>query len=431
MKRKNKILLISYGTALVLVLNLALWACHIGADGYRGRLDVHTSRAFSEAYQAVEHLDNSLKRLSFASDAPMENAVCTEIYSDAQRVETAFAVLPVELDALEQISKHISMVGDYAFALSRAAAAGTQIPEDAKTLLSDLAETTSGLCDALGGIRQSLSDGAVKTERYDRITDALNDLEQETETTADTLDAELHILAGNFQAVPAWAYDGRYSDHGIEIPRGLEGTAEVSEQQAKESAATFLDCEVDALESLDKVGGIIPCWRFQLAQNGETTIAVTVQGGNVLRVLASEQNKAAEDENMVIQFLSSRGYEAMRQLHGVYVPVQEDVFILPDAVSVTLAEDGSVLRFDAADYWMHHRERDVSVFRQMNHFECAVPEDTVISDTKQVILLSPGGQERFCAELTCTAKDGTSCVIDYNIETGRQERLTLSEESNF
>ena len=431
MKRKTKVLLISYGAALLVVFNAALLACHLGADGYRTRLDVHANRAFSEAFSALETLDESLQKLPFAGDAAMENEVCTEIYGDARRVETALSVLPVELDALEQISRHISTVGDYAGVLARAAAEGERIPEESKATFTDLSDITAKLHDDLGRLRQGLNDGAVVPEHYDRLTDALDDLEHETESAADTLDAELHTLAADFKAVPALTYDGVYSDHSGDRPLALEGKDEVSQEQARRSAAAFLGCDPTSLEPLDKAEGTIPCWRFQLAQNGETTVAVTVRGGEVLRVLASEQSNASQDTDAAVRFLSEHGCPDMQPLSDEsnrYVPLQEDVFLLPDGVSLLLSKDGSVLCFDAEDFLMHHIQRDLSVFQSNPVLTAALPSGVTVTDTKNILLLSPGGQERPCAEFTCTAADGTICVLDYNLETGRQERITLSSE---
>ncbi len=433
MKQKTRILLIAYGAAMLLVFNAALWACHVGANGYRTRLDVHANRAFGEAFQAVERLDLSLKKLNFASDAAMENAVCAEIFSDAQRVETALSILPVELDALEQISRHVSVLGDYAFTLSRTAAAGQRIPEDVKTILSDLSETTASLYDTLGALRQELNDGAVVPEHYDRLTDALDDLDHETVKAADSLDAEFHAIAERFQTVPALSYDGKYTDHTGEIASCLEGKPEVSEPQALEAAAAFLECDQDALESLGRAEGDIPCWRFQLVGDGETTIAVTVQGGEVLRVLSSAQTATTDDPDAALRFLNNQGFENMQQLTDgqTYVPVLNDVYLLPDAVFLQLAEDGSVLRYDASEYLKHHRERDLSAFENASDTSFAISDGVSINNTRKVLLLSPGGQERPCLELTCSNPDGLVCVVDWNLQTGLQERLTLDGESNY
>ena len=434
MKRKTKVLLISYGTALLLVFNAALWACHVGADGYRARLDVHANRAFSEAFSAAERLDHSLKKLTFASDTAMENAVCMEIYSDAQSLETALTILPVELDALEQISKHVSLAGDYAYMLSREAAAGHQISETSRAVLTDFSDVTTTLHTALDTLRQSLFDGDVVPEHYALLTDSLDDLKYETKSAADTLDAEMHSLAESFQDVPALSYDGKYTDHSADRPQMLEGKPDIGEQQARENAAAFLGCSADELVPLGRTEGAISCWRFHTNRNGETTIAVTVQGGEVLRVLSADQSNVSDEQDAALQFLSEHGFENMKPLDQegqTYVPVQSDVYLLPDSVSLLLSNDGSVICFDASHYLMNHGERDLSGFEVDTDFSSAVPANVSVTDQRKVLLQSPGGLERACLELICSAKDGSICVVDYNLESGHQERLRMSGESSF
>ena len=92
MKRKTKILLISYASAAVVALAVALVACRAGAASYETRLDANYRHAFSEVLTAVQELDTSLKKSVYAATPAMECAVCTEIYSDAQTAEMASAV---------------------------------------------------------------------------------------------------------------------------------------------------------------------------------------------------------------------------------------------------------------------------------------------------------------------------------------------------
>ena len=164
MSRRGRIRWISYAVALALVLGVALAACHVGAGGYTTRIDAQSTRAFGEALSAVERLDRSLQKCAFASGSAMESTVCAQIYSDAQSAQTALSTLPVELDALEAISRHISTVGDYAFALSRAAAEGQSFSSEELERLSDFEKTTDTLYEQLSQLRQDYQDGAVISE---------------------------------------------------------------------------------------------------------------------------------------------------------------------------------------------------------------------------------------------------------------------------
>ena len=154
----------------------------------------------------------------------------------------------------------------------------------------------------------------------------------------------------------------------------------------------------------------------------------------MLRVLSADQSNVSDEQDAALQFLSEHGFENMKPLDQegqTYVPVQSDVYLLPDSVSLLLSNDGSVICFDASHYLMNHGERDLSGFEVETDFSSAVPANVSVTDQRKVLLQSPGGLERACLELICSAKDGSICVVDYNLESGHQERLRMSGESSF
>lgn len=438
--RRGKIRCLSYAAAFFAALAFALAACHFGAGGYTRRIDAQSTRAFGEAISAVERLDRSLQKCVFAADAPMESALCEQIYSDAQSAETALSSLPVELDALESISRHISVVGDYAYALSRAVAEGIAFPAKTMEQLSSFQNTTNSLLDSLSALREDLRDGKVKSEQFGRLLDSLGNLEIASEETAETLDSAFHALAQSFpEAIPV-VYDGIYSDHSGEEAKQLADKAEVSQQTAKATAAKFLNLSEDALEVMDRSEGEIPCWRFHVLES-DAVISVTVRGGMVMRYLShqSETNdidpeKASEAARA---FLSLQGYPDMEVLESmpseggqtlVMVPVQENVLCLPDSVTVKIAPSGRLLGYFAENYLRYHCERDLSAFSKPIDLSSALPSETVILSQRNVILRSPGGKELYCVEADCESASGERAQICVNVNTGRQERILLEGE---
>lgn len=441
MHRRAKIRWLSYAVALAAVLFTALAACHVGANGYTTRIDAQSTRAFGEALSAVERLDRSLKKSPLAVGAPMECAVCMEIYADARSAQTALSALPVELDTLEQISRHLSVAGDYAFSLAGAASRGESFSEDTLSQLADFSAATGKLLEQLEILRGAFQSGAVIPEHYDRLTDALTNLEEETEQAADTLESELHALAEGFPASASLVYDGQYCDHSGETPRMLEGKDSVSEDDARSRAASFLQCDPTDLSPLGKTGGDLPCWRFSLGEGGETVIAVTEQGGEVLRVLSGTQNSGEIDreatEAAAKQFLSEHGYGDVAAVQTspdadaatlTFVPVQDGVLCLPDRVSLRLDASGKLISYDASCYLKYHHDRDLSAAEKPSDLRSALPEGVSVTGEQTVILLSPGGQERFCKAYACQTADGDTATIFINLLTGQQERILLGGE---
>ena len=124
MKKKTRVLVISYTAALVAALAVGLIACRTDADRRQTAMDANYRHAYGEVLNAVQELDSSLQKSLYATTAAMECTVCTDIYSNAQTAEMALGVLPVNSHALERIARNIALAGDYARTLSRNAAEG-------------------------------------------------------------------------------------------------------------------------------------------------------------------------------------------------------------------------------------------------------------------------------------------------------------------
>ena len=124
MKKKTRVLIISYTAALVAALAVGLIACRTDANRRQTAMDANYRHAYGEVLNAVQELDSSLQKSLYATTAAMECTVCTDIYSNAQTAEMALGVLPVNSHALARIARNIALAGDYARTLSRNAAEG-------------------------------------------------------------------------------------------------------------------------------------------------------------------------------------------------------------------------------------------------------------------------------------------------------------------
>lgn len=445
MKRKTKILLISYASAAYVSLAVALLACRAGAASYETRLDANYRHAFGEVLTAVQELDTSLQKSAYAATPAMECAVCAEIYSDAQTAEMAIGVLPVQTHSLEKIAGHIGVIGDYAYALSRAAAEGNHFSEEALANLKSFSETTSALYEQLGVLQQAITDGAVSTETHRRLTDALDNLQAEAASVTDTIDAEMETLSEAFPDVPALVYDGVYGDRSSAKMRMLADKAEVSEEDARAAVAKILNCSAESLQSRGRSEGSIPCWNFALPDGGtETFAAVTVQGGQVLYFYSScpsGETKLTHEEALAAaaDFLERNGYENMTPCSYesggnaetiVFAYQQGDVLCYPDQIRTKVClESGSVLAFEAVEYLTYHTQRELpEPLPDSSAAKASVPDSLRITREQAVIIPSAGKFERLCYEYLCTDTNDAQCLIYVNAETGEQERILLVRE---
>ena len=236
MKKKTRVLIISYTAALVAALAVGLIACRTDANRRQTAMDANYRHAYGEVLNAVQELDSSLQKSLYATTAAMECTVCTDIYSNAQTAEMALGVLPVNSHALERIARNIALAGDYARTLSRNAAEGRTFTSEELEHLRAFSDATKQLSTQLAALGQSLYDGAVTTTAHVRSTESLENLGSEADLS-DTLEAELAALADSFEELPLPIADGSYQVRTAADYAMLAGRDEVTEERAQAAAA--------------------------------------------------------------------------------------------------------------------------------------------------------------------------------------------------
>ena len=145
MKKKTRVLVISYTAALVAALAIGLIACRTDADRRQTAMDANYRHAYGEVLNAVQELDAALQKSLYATTPAMACTVCTDIYSNAQTAEMALGVLPVNSHALARIARNIALAGDYARMLSRSAAEDKAFTAEELAQLRAICETTAQL----------------------------------------------------------------------------------------------------------------------------------------------------------------------------------------------------------------------------------------------------------------------------------------------
>ena len=421
MKKKTRVLIISYTAALVAALAVGLIACRTDANRRQTAMDANYRHAYGEVLNAVQELDSSLQKSLYATTAAMECTVCTDIYSNAQTAEMALGVL------------------------SRNAAEGRTFTSEELEHLRAFSDATKQLSTQLAALGQSLYDGAVTTTAHVRSTESLENLGSEADLS-DTLEAELAALADSFEELPLPIADGSYQVRTAADYAMLAGHDEVTEEQAQAAAAAFLDLDAARLQATGRSEGAVPCWNFDIDDGDDTSyIAVTVSGGEVLRYYSScaggepvlSTDEAAE---AAAAFLRARGYDGMRlidtedagqSLICTFCYVQDGVLCTADQLRVRVRlDDGTVCGFSSASYLDTHRARTLSADTiGAEAGQAAVPGALQVVDTRTAFLRLYGARETLCYEYLCETDDGQRCVIAVNARTGQQERIQTSDVS--
>lgn len=448
-KRKYTVFTISFLTIAALGLGVYAYGAHAQAEKYKLYMTNNCQHAFDELVTAVGEMDSALQKSVYATSPALASAVCTELFGKAMTAQMSLGVLPFSTYELEQTAGFISRVGDYAFALSRAAASGEAISDSHRENLKALAKASATLSESMKGLQTDMMDGILTMDELYKSERLLD--EAEAEELPSTVGSSMRLIEEEFPELPALIYDGPFSNHLTDkSPVMLEGTEEIDENAGREIASAFLRIGHTRVYPAGQSGGELPCLIYQAERNSGdiVSVAVTKQGGKVLSMLSSHQSRggegmdASEALRRAADFLSTRGYRNMEETYymvqdGVltvnYASTKGDVRLYPDLIKVSVALDnGEVCGFEALGYITSHGDRSLPELR-VNSEEAAgkLPEELVIETSRLAVIPTAGGQEKFCHEFVCLNGDEQRFIVYVNAVSGEQEKiLILLEDEN-
>ncbi len=388
--------------------------------------------AVGEFAGALAELDESMRESCYATDSALQSTLCAKAAANAASAVTALASMPGATQELETLSQYINGAGDYTLYLSKETAQGRTLTEDERETLSQLSAAVSDISFETGGIFSALDAGDVLLDEYGSTL-------SEAEGTVGAALAKLDAALDDF---PQLEYDGLYSytDGTAELVYGL---ATVNEETARQKAADFLGVERSALNPTGLSGGDVPCYGFELTEGDSTRwVSVTEQGGIVASVTGSCSGgeaavTAEEAEDTAAQFLAGRfdGEFAVMSVSEqpgafafTFAPVENDILLLPDTISVTVdAATGEVCACSAANYILYHGEREALAPAVDEESAAAVVSSSLtIEDSRLVLTRSDGGDEALCWEFACTDGDGNPVYVFVDAEMGREVKIELA-----
>lgn len=438
--KKRTLLIISYLTAAAVAFGILAGVNYERARRYELAMTNSYQNAFNQLVTAVGEVDAALQKSVCATSDGMLGSLCTEVFGKAMTAQMALGALPWSCQELEQTSAFISRVGDYAYALSRAAAAGRPAPPEQRENLKRLSEAAGVLSLNLLGVQEDLQSGRLTLTKLTRAETTLSD---GTETPGAAGDS-VRLIEQEFPETPALIYDGPFSEHLTDAsPKALEGLEEVREEAARDIAAAFLGVSRGRMRYQGEAEGEIPCYCFACdGENGAAIwISVTRRGGKILNMLSSRPvGSAAVTAQAAVEtarsFLRDRGLTEMAETYhmtqgGVltvnFAYRQNGVICYSDLIKVAVALDtGEVCGYEAAGYLTAHCLREIPE-AAVDGVTAAqrVPPELEILAWQFALVPSDGKYETLCHEFKCAAEDGRHFIIYVNAATGEQEKILI------
>lgn len=398
----------------------------------------NAQRAFDELVTNVSELSTALEKSLYVTDPALESALYTQVFGRAVSAQQAMGQLPWSSQRLENVSGFLSRVGDYACTLSRTVGGSGGCSEEERQNLTELSETASVM-------RLDLQDMQARMMAGDLTMDEVVEASAVLGGTGDAplAGTAFQSIETEFPELPTLIYDGPFSESQLSSrPALLEGLGYASEAEAQDAAARFLSVRKDDLEALGEMGGVIPCYCYSAyVGGGEYVVYVTKQGGRILSALCSrlpgrarlttEAGLSAADA-----FLEQQGLPDMeRSYHmtesGVltvnYEYVQDGAMCYPDLVKVGVALDnGAIVSYDAKGYISAHHDRELpEIAVSEAEARATIAPTLTVKAHQMAVIPSEGGEERYCHEFLCRAKDDGGYLVYVNAETGAQEKILI------
>ncbi len=471
---------------LVAGLALGLWAYgqrqwHLR---YRQQLEAVYQREFHAALDASEQMQLALGKAMAAASGEQEVTLLLDAWGRAAQAQEALGRLPFPPGTVTRTSKFLAQVGDYARSLAQQRAGGRPLSPAQLSTLARLEDEASLLNRHLHALQSSL-----RGRLHPWTTLAARQAPAPTAGRAaraaggppDQIQA-FRSMEERLARLPALNYDGPLSDHLEEVkPRGLP-PGRVEAAAARRTAERFLAPlgRYRARGETASVGGRLPAFSVTLAAPGLAPCRADVsrQGGRVLLFLCYRpvgQSRLTPEEaaGRAARFLmrigftglvpvSSSGEGGVQTVAFAATAAMPDaaaapsppfaraapaggapggaargrgtsgsdtgrVILYPDLIKVAVArDDGTVLGFDATQYYVSHRDRRLPRPRLTAEEARAralggAPGATAAAPRPALIPL-PGGRETLAWEVTVRHRDGVYLVY-INADDGREERV--------
>lgn len=449
MKKKTAILTISVLCAAIIALSVTAYAQYDRAADYEIYIEANYEHAFGELVTSMSAVDTALQKCLYATSPSMAGAICTEVFGKAQTAQMALSILPFSEIELEQTAGFISKVGDYAFALSRSAAKGNSYTDEERENIKALSNAATILAQNLEQMQSDMSDGYLSMDELSASKERLSEAEEQMEGAPITLSGGMKLVEQEFPEIPTLIYDGPFSEHLSGVTSDLlENEEEVSQDEARRAAASFLGMREAMVYESGTCEGDIPCYYFTAeTEGGELMLAISAAGAKPVSMICSaitgEETVSIEDAvKRAADFIKRRGFESMKESYHMkndgsvtvnYAYEQDGVVCYSDLVKVTVALDtGKVCGFECKGYLMNHKQRELpAVAVNAETAREKVASELEIISENLALVPTEGQNEILCHEFVCQTEDERHYIVYVNAETGEQEKiLILLEDDN-
>lgn len=427
MKKRKKIRIGAFSAALF--VSLTAWGItgSVSSHRYKTEIELQNQKALTELCEYMDSIEVALTKSLYTNTDEMLGKLTSELQRSSAGAKENLSSLYSGETRLHNTYKFLSQVGQFTASLNKKAAKGEKISNEEREILTQLLSYAAELSLQFEHMASLLS---ADYFTFDEISDIMIKQDSGSEKTVSYLsgiaDTEL-----TFEDFPSLIYDGPYSDNILnKSSEMLEESAEISRDEARKIAAGIIGTEEKFLAEEEDTAGKTAAFCFR---NDTYSVSVTKAGGYPLSLISDitvtetslTQADAVEKASL---FLGQLGFFDMVSTYAatddgictVNFAYKTGSFICyPDLIKVQVAlSDGKITGFDASDYIMNHKKRDIPAFT-------FTPEDAAegivssldIQEISAAVIPTESGTEYFTYELLCEGEDGQHILIYKDILT--------------
>lgn len=413
--------------ALILVLTLGVLGGFASLIASKNRaenaVEAIWQKSFYDLIMDVNDMEIKLEKLTVSNGATYQRELLLDVGERATLANSNISQLSSEAGVLENTTRYINQVGDFAKSLYEKINEGGTLSQKDRESLKDLHLVSVEVGKKLSALRDKIGEGA----RY--LTDG-------ADINGDF--SEIDDISVDY---PELIYDGPFSDSVVnKEPKGLTG-AEIDEKKGLEIAKKVSGRE--DLEYKSEWSGKIKSYNYA-SFDGETLIKLGYNGQ--LLVYSTPSGKVEEmminEEDAVrlgYEFLYEQGFEGLVPVwYSVYdgnvfvnyVSEQDGVIIYNDMVKVKVSgKNGKVVGFEGTAYAYNHVDRDILTER--------LTEDEVIERVNGEITireirlaLVPKGQKEILTYEVFGEKEGKKYFIYLDALSGEEVNILCVIDSD-
>lgn len=287
-----------YGIAIILIVAIIVMAVLL--YNQRNKYVIATENSYNLAlYELIDYIndtENYLAKSTISSSSEKASETLMHIWREANLAQVYLAQLPISTNELSNTARFLNQVSDYSHSLAKKTIDGEDLSQEELDNLKKLHEYSTNLHNTLEQLSADMSNGRISWKELTKDVDTT--FAQQVDNLSATSFSNIDRNFGEYEGL---IYDGAYSEH-IESSekKGLVGE-EVSEEEAKQKAISFIG--QDRVEEIKSNGliqnGNIVVYDFTITiknedKNNPLTISVSKKGAHI--VVANHNREIAEEK---------------------------------------------------------------------------------------------------------------------------------------